>query len=65
LQTEEHFCSRYESRGFRVKLHDPASVPVISDYGFVVAAGNEFVVPVMPAVIDADPNIFSVNPQGG
>jgi amiloride-sensitive sodium channel len=43
-----------------MRLHDPTSVPGVSDYGFVVSAGNEYFVPVVPRMVHADAAIHHV-----
>ncbi len=44
-------------------FHNPTSVPSVSNYGFVVSAGQEYFMPVLPSVTHADDGIFHLSPD--
>ncbi|XP_023169258.1 pickpocket protein 28 [Drosophila hydei] len=58
--TEEYYCTKSMGNGFKVLVHNPAELPKVSNYGFVVSAGREARIPIEPVYEDATPSIRSI-----
>ncbi|KAH8366991.1 hypothetical protein KR084_002653 [Drosophila pseudotakahashii] len=56
----EYYCTKSMSVGFKVLVHNPAELPKVSNYGFVVTAGREARIPIEPVYEDALPTIRSI-----
>ncbi|XP_016984383.1 pickpocket protein 28 [Drosophila rhopaloa] len=56
----EYYCTKSMSVGFKVLVHNPAELPKVSNYGFVVTAGREARIPLEPVYEDALPSIRSI-----
>ncbi|KAH8336227.1 hypothetical protein KR074_012115 [Drosophila pseudoananassae] len=56
----EYYCTKSMSVGFKVLVHNPAELPKVSNYGFVVTAGREARIPIEPVYEDALPSIRSI-----
>uniref|UniRef100_A0A1A9WF90 RNA helicase n=1 Tax=Glossina brevipalpis TaxID=37001 RepID=A0A1A9WF90_9MUSC len=57
--TEEYYCSKSNSAGFKFLVHNPANLPKVSNYGSLLAAGREAFIPIYPIYEDAGPRIRS------
>ncbi|EDW00314.1 pickpocket protein 28 [Drosophila grimshawi] len=58
--TAEYYCTKSMGNGFKVLVHNPAELPKVSNYGFVVGAGREARISVEPVYEDATPSIRSI-----
>ncbi|KAH8373199.1 hypothetical protein KR009_002093, partial [Drosophila setifemur] len=56
----EYYCTKSMSVGFKVLVHNPAELPKLSNYGFVVTAGREARIPIEPVYEDALPTIRTI-----
>ncbi|EDW81987.1 uncharacterized protein Dwil_GK25370 [Drosophila willistoni] len=56
----EYYCTKSMSVGFKVLVHNPAELPKVSNYGFLVTAGREARIPIEPIYEDALPTIRSI-----
>uniref|UniRef100_A0A1A9UHP7 Pickpocket protein 28 n=1 Tax=Glossina austeni TaxID=7395 RepID=A0A1A9UHP7_GLOAU len=57
--SDEYYCSKTNSAGFKFLVHNPANLPKISNYGVLLAAGREAFIPIYPIYEDAGPRIQS------
>uniref|UniRef100_A0A1B0ABX7 Pickpocket protein 28 n=1 Tax=Glossina pallidipes TaxID=7398 RepID=A0A1B0ABX7_GLOPL len=57
--SDEYYCSKTNSAGFKFLVHNPANLPKISNYGVLLAAGREAFIPIYPIYEDAGPKIHS------
>ncbi|TMW44538.1 hypothetical protein DOY81_010383, partial [Sarcophaga bullata] len=60
VSSEEYYCSKTKCVGFKVLVHNPAELPKISNYGFLMTAGREARIPIEPIYQDAVPSIRSI-----
>ncbi|KAL7744948.1 hypothetical protein ACLKA6_007220 [Drosophila palustris] len=58
--TAEYYCTKSMSNGFKVLVHNPAELPKVSNYGFIVTSGREARIPIEPVYEDATPSIRSI-----
>ncbi|KAH8388064.1 hypothetical protein KR093_011523 [Drosophila rubida] len=58
--TTEYYCTKSMSNGFKVLVHNPAELPKVSNYGFIVSSGREARIPIEPVYEDATPSIRSI-----
>ncbi|KAH8292921.1 hypothetical protein KR044_008658 [Drosophila immigrans] len=58
--TSEYYCTKSMSNGFKVLVHNPAELPKVSNYGFIVTSGREARIPIEPVYEDATPSIRSI-----
>ncbi|ALC49086.1 ppk28 [Drosophila busckii] len=58
--TTEYYCTKSMGNGFKVLVHNPAELPKVSNYGFVVTAGREARIPIEAVYEDATPSIRSI-----
>ncbi|EDW65549.1 uncharacterized protein Dvir_GJ19317 [Drosophila virilis] len=58
--TAEYYCTKSMGNGFKVLVHNPAELPKVSNFGFVVSAGREARIPIEPVYEDATPSIRSI-----
>ncbi|XP_017055900.1 pickpocket protein 28 [Drosophila ficusphila] len=56
----EYYCTKSMSVGFKILVHNPAELPKVSNYGFVVTGGQEARIPIEPVYEDALPSIRSI-----
>lgn len=61
--SDQYYCSTSKSVGFKVLVHNPAELPKISNYGFLVTAGREARIPIEPNYQDAVPSIRSIKKE--
>ncbi|XP_067635805.1 pickpocket protein 28 [Eurosta solidaginis] len=59
--SEEYYCTKSKSIGFKILVHNPAELPRVSNYGFLVTAGREARVPIEPIYENADAEIRSIH----
>ncbi|XP_053949282.1 pickpocket protein 28 [Anastrepha ludens] len=57
----EYYCTKSKSIGFKVLVHNPAELPKVTNYGFLVTAGREARVPIEPIYENAVPSIRSIH----
>ncbi|XP_061391274.1 pickpocket protein 28-like [Musca vetustissima] len=53
VSSSEYYCSKTKCVGFKVLVHNPAELPKISNYGFLMTAGREARIPIEPIYQDA------------
>ncbi|KAH8397812.1 hypothetical protein KR222_002754 [Zaprionus bogoriensis] len=58
--TAEYYCTKSMSNGFKVLVHNPAELPKVSNYGFIVTTGREARIPIEPVYEDATPSVRSI-----
>ncbi|XP_034482408.1 pickpocket protein 28 [Drosophila innubila] len=58
--TAEYYCTKSMSNGFKVLVHNPAELPKVSNYGFIVTSGREARIPIEPVYEDATLSIRSI-----
>ncbi|KAH8411236.1 hypothetical protein KR215_000725 [Drosophila sulfurigaster] len=58
--TAEYYCTKSMSNGFKVLVHNPAELPKVSNYGFIVTSGREARIVIDPVYEDATPSIRSI-----
>ncbi|KAM7347465.1 pickpocket 28 [Cochliomyia hominivorax] len=60
VSSEEYYCSKTKCVGFKILVHNPAELPKISNYGFLMTAGREARIPIEPIYQNAVPSIRSI-----
>ncbi|XP_020717443.1 pickpocket protein 28-like [Ceratitis capitata] len=59
----EYYCTKSKSIGFKILLHNPAELPRVTNYGFLVTTGREARIPIEPIYEDAVPAIRSISKE--
>ncbi|XP_036344575.1 pickpocket protein 28-like [Rhagoletis pomonella] len=59
----EYYCTKSKSIGFKILVHNPAELPRVSNYGFLVTAGREARVPIEPIYENAVPSIRAIHKE--
>ncbi|XP_028898840.2 pickpocket protein 28 [Zeugodacus cucurbitae] len=59
----EYYCTKSKSVGFKILVHNPAELPRVTNYGFLVTAGREARIPVEPIYENAVPGIRSIRKE--
>ncbi|XP_029404443.2 pickpocket protein 28 [Bactrocera dorsalis] len=59
----EYYCTKSKSVGFKILVHNPAELPRVTNYGFLVTAGREARIPIEPIYENAVPGIRSIRKE--